>query len=193
MSKKKLAILTLILFALLVGAAFYFRLKEARLDINEPDSNQNTATATDPSEKDVSVQTSTDTSGKNIFSSIDSKLQVIYPASWQLTNLPRSNPDILQSITLQSAGILATVDISEQYDRIIDNFINCQINTCEEKIINTKPVIIENSPQDTPKIISLTTIFNRKVYRVTFNIESGTNQAQNTQAVQDVISTIKYF
>lgn len=195
MSKKRLIILVFLLFTLLVVSAFYFRLKQRdSLDIDEPDLNQNTAAApSDSDEKGTETQPSSDTGGKNIFSSIDSKLQIIYPASWQLNNQPRTNPDILQSISLQTEGISASIAISEQYDRLIDNFINCQTNTCEEKIINTKPVVVENSPQNSPKIISLTTIFNRKVYRITFNIDEGPNQPQNIQSVQDVISTVKYF
>ena len=194
MVKKIIIVLSIIL---LLATGLIFLLTRTGVIFQTNNDSTEIADASQPTPTPTPIIVDFD--DQSVFTTKDSKLQMIYPTVWQVENIStQNNPDIIQAANLSSpdGDIEVSIEISQQYDPAIDMVPSCE-NTpniiCEPVINNTHPVNIEKSLSNNPQTINIHSIFARRTFRVNFTINNNTNQTQNIETVNKIIATIKFF
>ena len=192
---KKIIIVLSIILLLVTGLIFFLTKQGVLFKSNQEPSETIDASQLTP----TPTLTVVDLDDQNVFSSKDSKLQMIYPAAWQTEDITTPNDtDTIQAVNLTSSDgdIRVNITISQQYDTVLAQVTNCDNNpniVCESIINNTRPAIIAKSQNSNPQVISIYSIFARKIFKIDFTINQNNNQTQNIETVNKIISAIKFF
>ncbi len=192
---KKIIIPLSIILLLAVGLMFFLTKQGILFTTNEESNEVVDSSQPTPTPTPIIV----DLDDQSVFTTKDSKLQMIYPTVWQVENIStQNNPDIIQAANLFSPNgdIQVSIEISQQYDPAIDYVPSCE-NTpniiCEPVINNTHPVNIEKSLSNNPQTINIHSVYARRTFRVNFTINNNANQTQNIETVNKIIATMKFF
>ncbi len=207
MTKIFFLIIIIFIIVILAVAAFFLVIK-----INQPQTDKISVRDNVSSEQESESQNPETSKTKpaisfddqSIFTTFDSKLQIVYPSVWQQTADSKlvlgEQSDVIESVNFSSEApensIQTYIKVSQQYDVPVEEILKCEQGDgvlCEPVLIENEKFMIITKNENNSTLISAISVKNRKIYQLTFSVQNSSQQSSNIELVKNIIYSLKFF